>query len=70
MGASSRMAAAQLALHVIGLLGDRLGPGAACRGARALRRIVLPQAMRVITPPVGNETISSPASDTWPSRPC
>ncbi|MFD8723779.1 amino acid ABC transporter permease [Streptomyces sp. NPDC059629] len=26
--------------------------------ARALRRIVLPQAMRVIIPPVGNETIS------------
>ena len=30
----------------------------ACRGTQTLRRIVLPQAMRVIVPPTGNETIS------------
>ena len=29
-----------------------------CPGARLMRRIVLPQAMRVIVPPTGNETIT------------
>ena len=33
-------------------------PRWACRGRMAMRRIVLPQAMRVIIPPTGNEMIS------------
>ena len=32
--------------------------GAFCTDLQMLRRIVLPQAMRVIVPPTGNETIS------------
>ena len=46
--------------HLLGRRGpDRGGARrSACRGCRTMRRIVLPQAMRVIIPPTGNETIT------------
>ena len=56
-----------------GLLVGRPGPVRSRRRARlhagqAMRRIILPQALRVIVPPIGNQTISMLKTTSLVSR--